>query len=67
MRNAEKAGAIAAIVYDDVLEGLIIMAKPPSHEDPGIPSVFVTLKSGLLLKNLYEPGLSKVFISPVSF
>lgn len=39
VRNAEGAGAIAAIVYDDVYEPLIIMSKPPDHPDPGIPSV----------------------------
>lgn len=28
VRNAEAAGAVAAIVYDDVAESLIIMSKP---------------------------------------
>ena len=66
VRFAEQAGAVAAIIYDDVDEGLVIMAKPMTHPDPQIPSVFVTQKSGMLLRKLYEPGVSRVYITPVS-
>jgi hypothetical protein len=42
------------------------MAKPSSHPDPSIPSVFVSQKSGLLLQNLYAPGYTQVYISAMS-
>ncbi|KAG7673845.1 putative Receptor homology region, transmembrane domain- and RING domain-containing protein 1 [Nannochloris sp. 'desiccata'] len=66
VRNAETAGAAAAIVYDDIYENLIIMAKPSSHPDPLIPSVFVSQKSGMLLQKLYAPGYTQVYISSIS-
>ena len=60
------AGAAAAIVYDDVLEALIIMSKPKEHKgEPGIPSVFVSQRSGALLKRHMIEGESTVFITPV--
>lgn len=65
VRFADQAGAVAAIIHDDVDEGLVIMAKPIQHPDPEIPSVFVTQKSGMLLRKLYDPGVSKVFITPM--
>eukprot|EP00191_Tetraselmis_sp_GSL018_P004220 CAMPEP_0177610798 /NCGR_PEP_ID=MMETSP0419_2-20121207/20028_1 /TAXON_ID=582737 /ORGANISM="Tetraselmis sp., Strain GSL018" /LENGTH=280 /DNA_ID=CAMNT_0019106241 /DNA_START=598 /DNA_END=1436 /DNA_ORIENTATION=- len=65
VRNAQRAGAIAAIVYDDVYEQLLIMSKPQAAEEPGIPSVFVSKKTGLILKQMMVPGVSTVHISPV--
>ena len=61
----EAAGALAAIVYDDVYEPLIIMSKPADHLDPGIPAVFVSERSGVMLKRLMTPGLTTVEITPV--
>lgn len=52
VRHAQEAGAVAAIVYDDEYESLIIMSKPRTHPDPLIPSVFVTEKAGILMKKL---------------
>mmetsp|Transcript_28984 Transcript_28984/g.63944 ORF Transcript_28984/g.63944 Transcript_28984/m.63944 type:complete len:201 (+) Transcript_28984:222-824(+) len=68
VRHAQEAGAAAAIVYDDVYESLIIMSKPKGHPDPEIPSVFVTQRSGFILKKLLElEGDSlRVRITPVS-
>jgi E3 ubiquitin-protein ligase RNF13 len=66
VRNAENAGAAAAIVYDDIYENLIIMAKPASHPDPTISSVFISQKSGMLLQKLYAPGYTQVYISAMS-
>lgn len=54
VRNAQNAGALAAIVYDDMYESLIIMSKPPNHADPLIPSCFITLRSGMLIRRLLE-------------
>uniref|UniRef100_A0A061R0T1 RING-type E3 ubiquitin transferase n=1 Tax=Tetraselmis sp. GSL018 TaxID=582737 RepID=A0A061R0T1_9CHLO len=65
VRNAQRAGAIAAIVYDDVYEQLLIMSKPQAAEEPGIPSVFVSKKTGLILKQMMVPGVSTVHISPM--
>jgi hypothetical protein len=47
---------VAAVVYDDVFEPLILMAKDPRHPDPFIPSAFVTQKSGILMKRLMVEG-----------
>ena len=63
--NAEGAGATAAIVYDDKYEALIIMSKPINHPSPGIPAVFISQKSGVVLKRLMTPGVSVVQITPV--
>lgn len=56
VRNAEKAGASAAIVFDDAYEALIIMSKPLGNPEPGIPSVFVSAKAGLVMMKLLVPG-----------
>ncbi|KAF5842769.1 hypothetical protein DUNSADRAFT_5141 [Dunaliella salina] len=66
VRHAEQAGAQAAIVYDDLYESLIIMSKPLEHPDPGIPSVFVSEKAGLLLLRLLQLDEVHVRITPVS-
>ena len=58
MKHAQEAGASAAIVYDDVYEALIIMSKPRDHAEPGIPSVFVAQKTGIVMKKLMSPPLS---------
>lgn len=63
--NAEAAGASAAIVYDDTFESLIVMAKPYGSPDPGIPAVFVSQRSGVLLKKLLVPGVTTVTITAV--
>ena len=57
---------MAAIVYDDKYEALIIMSKPSGHGSPGIPAVFISQKSGLVLKRLMTPGKSTIVITPVS-
>jgi len=68
VRNAEKAGAVAALVYDDLYEGLIIMSKSMENEEPTIPSVFVSKESGQLLKTLAQSGKRQVqvILTPLS-
>ena len=56
---------MAAIIYDDKYEALIIMSKPADHVSPDIPAVFISQKSGLVLKKLMTPGVSVVMITPV--
>jgi len=65
VRHAEAAGAVAAIVYDDAYEPLIIMSKPVGHESPSIPAVFVSQKSGIIMKKLMTPGVTVARIMPV--
>jgi E3 ubiquitin-protein ligase RNF13 len=65
VRHAEEAGAVAAIVYDDVYEALIIMSKPRDHSEPGIPAVFVAQKTGIVMKKLMSPGATVARITPV--
>ena len=65
VKHAEEAGASGAIVYDDVYEALIIMSKPRDHAEPGIPSVFVAQKTGIVMKKLMTPGSTIVRITPV--
>eukprot|EP00955_Chlamydomonas_euryale_P064490 358996-Chlamydomonas_euryale.AAC.4 len=66
--NAQNAGALAAIVYDDVYESLIIMSMPDGHQEPQIPSVFVSFRSGSILTRLLTMtrGNVRVHITPVS-
>ena len=66
VRHAEEAGAAAAIIFDDIYESLIIMAKPPTHPSPAIPSVFISQRSGEVLRRLYEPGKTQVMITPLA-
>ena len=56
---------MGAIIYDDKYEALIIMSKPADHDSPDIPAVFISQKSGLVLKRLMTPGVSLVTITPV--
>lgn len=63
--NAQAAGAVAAIVYDDVYESLIIMSKPKGHPDPDIPSVFVSEKAGILMRKLMTLDVIRVRLTPV--
>ena len=56
---------MAAIIYDDKYEALIIMSKPADHISPGIPAAFISQKSGVVLKKLMTPGVSLVMITPV--
>ena len=65
MKHAEDAGASGAIVYDDVYEALIIMSKPRDHAEPGIPSVFVAQKTGIVMRKLMTPGATVVRVTPV--
>ncbi|EFJ40724.1 hypothetical protein VOLCADRAFT_99416 [Volvox carteri f. nagariensis] len=64
--NAQNAGAMAAIVYDDVYESLIIMSKPKGHPDPSIPSVFVSQKAGIIMRKLMTIDTIRVKITPLS-
>lgn len=64
VRHAEAAGAVAAVVYDDMFEGLLVMAAPAGNLEPGIPSVFVSQASGALMRQMLAPGQTKAFISP---
>jgi hypothetical protein len=67
VENAAKAGAAAAIIYDDIYEGLIVMSKSEDGEEPTIPSVFISRDSGYLLKTLLLTGSNvQLIITPVS-
>lgn len=66
VRNAQQAGAIAAIIYDDTFEPLIIMSKPLGHEDPAIPAVFVAQKTGILMQKFLTTGTVTVQIIQVN-
>uniref|UniRef100_A0A7S1X741 RING-type E3 ubiquitin transferase n=1 Tax=Tetraselmis chuii TaxID=63592 RepID=A0A7S1X741_9CHLO len=63
VRHAQEAGAVAAIVYDDTLEALVIMSKPPEAEDPRIPSVFVSKRTGMVIKRMMKEGETIVNIT----
>ena len=63
--NAQNAGAEAVIVYDNVYEALIIMAKPIGNLDPDIPSVFVSQKAGIVMRKLIATGETFAEILPV--
>ena len=56
--HAEGAGAAAALVYDDVLEPLILMGKDRGahRPDPGIPAAFVSLRAGAMMRRLLVEG-----------
>ncbi|PSC73339.1 receptor homology transmembrane domain-and RING domain-containing 2-like isoform X1 [Micractinium conductrix] len=58
--HAEAAGAAAAIIHDDAYEPLVLMAKDPRHPDPFIPSVFVSQRSGLMMRRLTQEGKTVV-------
>lgn len=62
--NAAEAGAIAAIVYDDVYEALIVMSKPSESPDPEIPAVFISLRTGEVILHLVEGGETYTEIFP---
>lgn len=62
--NAAEAGAIAAIVYDDVYEPLIIMSKTSENPDPEIPAVFLSLRTGEVILHLIEGGETYTEIFP---
>ena len=52
MRNAEMAGAVAVVVFDNVDGPLIPMAKKNEDNDVNVPSVFVSKESGEALETL---------------
>lgn len=52
--HVQKAGASAAIVYDDVEEALLIMGRSDSDASPTIPSTFVSMATGELLKSVLD-------------
>ena len=66
MQNAQDAGAIAAIVYDNEYEPLIVMSKPIGHPDPAIPAVFVAQKTGVVMQKFLTTGTVTVRIIQVS-
>lgn len=62
VQYAQQAGAIAAIIYDDTFEPLIIMSKPLGHPDPAIPAVFVAQKTGIVMQKFLTTGTVTVKI-----
>jgi hypothetical protein len=64
--NVEAAGAAAAIVYDNEQDQLLTMAPQSGYPDPGIPAVFVTHQTGMLLQKLAAAKGVLVHIEPVS-
>lgn len=65
VQYAQQAGAIAAIIYDDTFEPLIIMSKPLGHPDPAIPAVFVAQKTGIVMQKFLTTGTVTVKIIQV--
>lgn len=63
--HAQRAGAWAVIVYDQIYEALITMSKPPGSPDTSIPAVFVSQKAGQLMKSLMELDEVYATITPV--
>jgi len=64
--NAQNAGAEAVVVYDNVYEALIIMAKPLGNPDPDIPSVFVSQKAGIVMRKMVATGETFAEVLPAS-
>jgi len=65
--RAEDAGAIAAIVFDDQEESLRRMAPAPwNKREPKIPSVFVSLLSGLQMQKIIQLS-SQPDVDPLVF
>ena len=59
VRRAEDAGAIAAIVYNNVANGGLITASASGTvAEPTIPMVFISLESGNELRELLAEGVS---------
>lgn len=65
MQNAQDAGAMAVIVYDNEYEPLIVMSKPIGHHDPAIPAVFVAQKTGVVMQKFLTTGTVTVRIIQV--
>lgn len=60
VRNAERAGAAATIVYDYGADGpLLHMGKRPGEKDVSIPAVFISLRAGRLLKTILSDAERK--------
>eukprot|EP00884_Botryococcus_braunii_P017635 jgi/Botrbrau1/4555/Bobra.60_2s0042.1 len=67
VKRAEKAGAVAAIIYDDAPGWPFAMEMPAQHAPgPGISSVFITQVDGFKLKGHCLEGDCRVIIDPVS-
>ena len=68
VRNAQDAGAVAAIVFDYVSGPLLPMAKSPADPDVRVPSVFVSLSSGRLLESVirHDGGETLVTLTPAA-
>ena len=64
--NAQRAGAKAVVVYDDVYEPLREMAMEPGDPTPNIPATFVDLAAGLDIAKLVDESQGPVYatISP---
>ena len=63
--RAQAAGATAAIVYDDAYEPLVIMNKLANTPEPGIPSVFVSQQTGIVMNRLLKAGVTAAILLPV--
>lgn len=57
---------MAAIIFDNVYEPLIVMAKPIGNPDPAIPAVFVSQKTGVIMQKFLTTGTVSVRIIQVS-
>jgi hypothetical protein len=47
--NAQNAGAVAVIVYDNVIEPLVFMAPGPNAANISVPAIFMNLTDGTVL------------------
>ena len=64
VRRAEDAGAIAAVVYNNVADGALITASASGTvTEPTIPMVFISLESGNTLRDLLTDGVSLAVFS----
>ncbi len=63
--RAQAAGAMAAIVYDDAYEPLVIMDKLANMPEPGIPAIFVSQQTGVVMNRLLKAGTTAAILLPV--
>ena len=63
--RAQAAGALAAIVYDDAYEPLVIMDKLANMPEPGIPAIFVSQQTGVVMNRLLKAGITAAILLPV--
>eukprot|EP00657_Telonema_sp_P-1_P008266 TRINITY_DN29102_c0_g1_i1.p1 TRINITY_DN29102_c0_g1~~TRINITY_DN29102_c0_g1_i1.p1 ORF type:complete len:150 (+),score=55.65 TRINITY_DN29102_c0_g1_i1:111-560(+) len=56
--NLQEAYAVAVVVYDNIEEGWIYMAMPDGARKPDIPSVFIKMVDGEILKSFLAESIA---------